>query len=520
MGGATALPRPRRTLATLPMGFWVLLLCAGQVLLWGSAFGLSYSAPEIDSAEQFVWAFSLENGYWKHPPGPSWIMHALMAWVGPSIALPFVAAQVCIVIALALTWRLGCEFMSPRRSLLAMALVSLVTYHNFGADNFNHNTALLPFQAAMVLMFFLATRRGGLHRWALAGLFAGLAMLVKYVALMPIAGLLLYLLLDRRQHNRGVLVGLLVASVVFALALLPHLLWLQRTDFLPFRYAQSVTQPAAGLGAAVGSVADFLTIQLARLLPFLIGLAWLLRYSARRASAPAPARPIAAPDRLFIVVAAVTPLLLTIAFCLVTRTELQSRWGTNGFLLVGLLAMALWPRAETGRTTRRVIVGVITAQCIFAAGLTLGKTVLADRLQHPTRANFPGAVLAAEASKVWSAQTAAPLRIVVSDTWLGGNIIAHRRDRVAVLIDGHPFKSPWVKEQAVRACGALVLNDLTSDGKAAPNAALDALMARATASGVWNLPWAVSQDQATEEGTGRVRWGVIAPKDPAACDLR
>jgi len=40
----------------------VLLLCAAQVLLWSLAFGLTYSAPELDGAEQFVWSFSLESG--------------------------------------------------------------------------------------------------------------------------------------------------------------------------------------------------------------------------------------------------------------------------------------------------------------------------------------------------------------------------------------------------------------------------------------------------------------------------
>ena len=111
------------------------------------------SGRPIDSAEQFVWAFSLENGYWKHPPMPSWIMHALIQLFGPSVALPFVATQASIVIALALTWRLGCEFMSPQRSLIAMLLTSLVTYHNIGGDCFNHNTALLPFQAAALLIY-------------------------------------------------------------------------------------------------------------------------------------------------------------------------------------------------------------------------------------------------------------------------------------------------------------------------------------------------------------------------------
>jgi hypothetical protein len=89
------------------------------MLLWSAAFTLLQQATGIDSTEQFVWAFSRENGYWKHPPLPSRIMHGLMSALGPSVGLLFVAAQACLALALLLGWCLGCAFMSPRRSLIA-----------------------------------------------------------------------------------------------------------------------------------------------------------------------------------------------------------------------------------------------------------------------------------------------------------------------------------------------------------------------------------------------------------------
>jgi 4-amino-4-deoxy-L-arabinose transferase-like glycosyltransferase len=209
--------------------------CIGQVVLWGLAFGMTYSAPDVDSAEQFVWAFSLEAGYWKHPPLPSWVMHALLQIFGPSVVLPFVASQCCVVVALALVWRLGCELMPPRQALVAVLLTSLVAYHNVGADTFNHNTALLPFQAATILAFFQATRRPGAWRWVATGACAGLAMLVKYSAVLPVLGLLVYFVLDRTLHHRRHLLGLALAALVFGMILLPHALWLGSTHFLPFR---------------------------------------------------------------------------------------------------------------------------------------------------------------------------------------------------------------------------------------------------------------------------------------------
>ena len=520
-----SLPALRPAFDQRRVGWLVLLLCVGQVLLWGLTAGLSYSAPEVDSAEQFVWAFSMESGYWKHPPLPSWIMHALLQVFGPSLLLPFIATQTCIVIALALTWRLGNEFMSPLRSLIAMALTSLVTYHNLGGDSFNHNTVLLPFQAATVLLFYLASRRQAWHLWALTGLFAGLAMLVKYVMLLPLGGLLLYFALDRSLHTRRALLGLLLAVGVFALVLVPHLLWLRATNFMPFRYAHEVTRELPGLLATLQSLAGFLFTQVLRLLPFVVGLVlttlpW--RRAERAARQAGPAATLAHNDRLFVWVVGCTPLLFTMGIGLFSETALQARWGTNAFLLTGLLAMVLTRGAETPLMLRRCLQVVIVMQVVLCLAQTLSKTVIADRFERRTRANFPGAVLAANAQRTWAEHTDARLRLVVSDIWLGGNIVANSPKRLAVLIDGYHFKSPWVQDKAVDQCGALILDDTTADqaDHAAPNPALDALMARAQFTGTWTLPWARPKLRADSPERGVIRWGIILPDPKQICELR
>jgi 4-amino-4-deoxy-L-arabinose transferase-like glycosyltransferase len=510
---------------------WVLLLCLAQTLLWGLGLGLTRRAPELDSAEQFVWAFSMESGYWKHPPLPSWIMHGLLNVFGPSVTLPFVATQLCVTLALALIWKLGCEFMSPRRSLIAMALTSLVAYHNVGGDSFNHNTVLLPFQAATWLFFYRATRSGAWHQWMLVGLFAGLSMLVKYVALLPLAGLLVCFAVDRQLHNRRMFAGLALAVGVLGAVMLPHALWLKSTSYLPFHYAQAVSQSLPGLLATLRALVDFVLIQALRLLPFALGLWFVLRHTAkaepeRVGPLSAAAFKTSARDVRFLLIATVTPLLITVLIGLVTETELQSRWGANAFLLVGWLAMAALPRQDTPRMQRTTVQAVLLAQVLMCSVVVLSKTVLADRLQIRSRANFPGAVLAQQAQDTWARHTTVPLRLVVSDIWLGGNMVAHTRGqenrRIAVLIDGRHFKSPWVKEQAVADCGALVLDDQTDDaaGHAKPDAALEALMAKATSQGTWLLPWNGARGDVSRSAQGKVKWGILLPQNPSACLTR
>ena len=78
-----------------------------------------------------------------------------------------------------------------------------------------------------------------------------------------------------------------------------------------------------------------------------------------------------------------------------------------------------------------------------------------------------------------------------------------------------------MKEQAVSECGALVLDDLTADdaGRGNASAALDALMARATHTGVWTLPWGDGRGRERKGASGQVRWGIIPPASESGCSL-
>jgi hypothetical protein len=108
---------------------------------------------------------------------------------------------------------------------------------------------------------------------------------------------------------------------------------------------------------------------------------------------------------------------------------------------------------------------------------------------------------------------------VVSDIWLGGNLIAHTGERnLAVLVDGRRFKSPWVRQDALSACGALVLDQL-SDGHGAteePDPALQAMFEQAVDTGIWELPWD-SPAAPGDSPRGMVRWGVILPAHDQGC---
>jgi len=490
------------------------MLGLAQILMWGVSAWLGYSSTELDSAEQLSWATGLELGYWKHPPLPSWIMHGVLLLFKPSVVLPLVMVQTGIVIALAFTWRLAREILPPRQAALSVLLTSLVLYHNAGADSFNHNTVLLPFQAAATLAFFLALRHSSLRWWMAAGLFGALAMLVKYVAAIHFAGLLLYLLLDRSAHHRRNVAGMLLGAAVFVLVLSPHLYWLRANGYPPMQYAHSVMIPLTGPASAFASVAQFIETQVFRLIPLLPLLIYVVRQRHVAPTADDVEMMISRRDKLFVWVAGLAPLLVTIAFSLVSGSKLEARWGANAFLLTGMLAIVVIRPHLTAQRLKNMMAATLLAQFVLCVGLVAGKSVVAKHFDRRTRANFPAAELAQEAERTWRAHTNAPLRLVATDIWLGGNLRAAGLPGVAVLIDGDYTKSPWITQDDVHACGMLVLDDTISNARAGvfDPQQLHALMDSAQASGSMTLNWgSAKQERRT------VHWAYLPPHDAARC---
>ena len=489
---------------------FVLLAMAVALLYavaWAAGMAHYHRAPPLDSAEQLVWSYAMEGGYWKHPPLPSWIMHGLVQVFGPSLGLPFFAAQLSVAIALLLLWRLGCAFMDPRLSLLAAAMTALIGYHGWCADTYNHNSALLPFQAAFTLSFHRAVRRGHWHLWLLTGLFAGLALLVKYVALLPVAGLLLYVVLDRSARTVRTFKGMALAASVATLVFAPHLLWLLENEYLPLRYAREAAVPLASAGAWLSNAGAFWLAQFARLLPLAAVLGWMA-WSSRRGHDAGNATTTPRADRLFLWTVGLTPLVLVVVIGLLTRTEVAPRWGHNAFLLAGWLALDAmrWPGHAAGRALR-VCAGAHVALWIAAI-------VVVPRVEHAVgwqgRSNLPGRELAASAQSTWQARTGRPLRLVISDIWLGGTLAAYNGTALAVLADGELPRATWVTSRDVLECGALVLLDRTDPVPPVPG--VSRWLAAAPVHGEWTLAWAPSRGMERPHGqTTTIAWGVIPP---------
>lgn len=210
------------------------LLFAGAWLAHLDAVALT---PPADNIEQLIWVHSLELGYYKHPPLPTWLVWGAVQLFGWSRWTTYGLGTACTLASMAIFWILLREMRGPRYAFVALIAAYCVTFYNGRLYYYNHNTVLTLWVALSAWLMWRILTKPQLLWWALFGGVAALGMLSKYqYALTLVSSGLLYLYLGlwREPIHRW---GLLLAAVLGSVLLAPHVWWLFHTEDGPLQYA-------------------------------------------------------------------------------------------------------------------------------------------------------------------------------------------------------------------------------------------------------------------------------------------
>jgi hypothetical protein len=496
-----------------------------HLLLWTLLPTLSHRAPPWDNIEQLVWTQSLEWGYYKHPPAPTWWMYFWTELLGRNVGVTFFAAQLSVVGMLYCVWRMALLVTTPVRALVAVVFTSLIAYHGLRGIMANHNTLQLLPVGLLLWSVLAAVRAVGRRRWllwALVGAAAALCVLSKYSAGIWFAAIGLWLVIEPRMHRLQAWGPVLLAVAVGLLLLAPHIAWMAQTDFATLRYAQqSVDGHAPSLSGTAAppppshwvDLWNFTTAQLGRLTPALLAFAALCG-ALRKAPRVAPELPPdTARERRFVGFMALGPVALTLLLG-VAGVHLASSWATTFFVLFGVLLLRWTPFVDPARLLKITLCIGIAAQVILAGGLAMGRGLLVDQLGRSARSNFPAPALALELEQVWKAHGHTPLHVVAGDTWLSGNVSIHLPTQPLVWIDADRTHSPWVDDATLARCDTLVLIDRGPEAPT-PGPLTLQLMEKATAHGTAAVPWTSRRDGPVLT----VEWGVVRAEQ-AGCPSR
>ena len=354
-GDPTALrdwPVHRLALATLIAGFTLLRLL------------LAATTPLLPQ-EAYYWSWSQHPAlsYFDHPPLASYGIGLTTAIFG-STTFGIKLSAVLWSLGLNLLWaRLVLDMYDDRRlafwSLLALNLTLLYQVLGIGPAP---DAPLLLGWVGTIWAVWQASRSGQARWWLLAGVFAGLALLGKYSAVLLGPALLLYLVITPSQRRwlrtPWPWVAMLIAAAMFT----PVVWWNAQHDWASFAFQGSRRVGQMG-GFKLRFFFLLLLTQVLLVTPWLFGLSLQAFWQATRDSF---AGRTDARTRLLLASAAVPLLLFTLVSL---RSHAKLNWLAPAWwslIVLGMVAVL-----ERGISARRLAWGLGSSAAVLVVALVV-----------------------------------------------------------------------------------------------------------------------------------------------------
>ena len=218
--------------------------CLFYVVIFTLIQTLSHAAGDLvnDTLEAIAWSQHPALGYSKHPPFWAWIAFGWFKVFPFADWSAYLLASVNGAIGLACTWSIARRFLNVERATGAMLGLMLSATYLCLAMRINANTILISLWPATTLAGLRGIERNRLGDGIVAGLLVAACLLSKYFSVVFLLPLLVtaYFLTGSAKIYRSR--SALACYAVVVLAVIPHLIWLQHNDYLPFRYANFATQ--------------------------------------------------------------------------------------------------------------------------------------------------------------------------------------------------------------------------------------------------------------------------------------
>lgn len=437
--------------------------------VWGLAWValLLWAVPDVpvDNAEQLTWVRSLQWGYYKHPPLPTWLISPFVQILGLHAWVAVVLGALIKIGSLALWWDLLRRLLDARRALIGLVCACAVAYYSTRLHLYSHNELMLACSVVSAWALWRAWQEGLWRFWLLLGLFLGLGLLSKYQAITTVLSTLAFCLGRFEEFNSHRRRGLGLALLTMALVLLPHAHWLLNHPHTPLVYAAQSSLSADWAVAerirqALAWVGD-LAIRSAGAFLLLAGLWWQGRRAALNGTTiPSPST--AGTDRSrqhrqarrLLAVWALVPLIMVLAMGLLGGATIRPHWATPMALWIVAAGVALLP-------SRAVHAMAMSSLLWSAATLQVGLVghVLWSAHQAPSAAPRWGqpmthrwAPAVAEAARQ---ELKGDIRVVIAPETVATGFALAAPERPYAVVDGRLEISPWVPKGLIERCGVL-----------------------------------------------------------------
>lgn len=495
---------------TSNVGYRALLPCLMvlQIVCWTLVPWWTLPNAPLDVIEGAIWGHQFEWGYHKGPPLFAWLI-GLGGNLMPGSMLPVLLfSQLSIALAYWAIARLADRLLSPREVVAALLMTSVIYYLGYPSPEFNPIILQMAFSALAISFFFTAATEDRLLDWAIFGAAAGLGMLSRYSIAIHLLAIGVFALGTpdiRRQWRKP---GPCLAIAIGTGILLPHLIWLFSTDFVSLKYIDNRSAYTEGLLRYLEPL-RFVAAQLLAGLPAIL-LLGLAIFSGRPALAP-DATPHDTHLRLgqrYLLLLGAMPVPFVAVTAILSGRALRDMWGAPLWIVAPLLAVLMLRHRFGDRGMRRLVavwpVLYAAPLVIFVISMIWGPQIL----HRNKRVSFPGEVLAQEITTRFRQQTGYPLRYVVGDLWLAGNITFYSPDQPQSFTEGSVERAPWIDLVQLRHCGAVVVWQPALTGGVMPEI-YSRLFPQMLDQPAFDLP---KPKRALPDARFSIDWAIVTPK--------
>ncbi len=217
----------------MPRWFWLLI----SLFLIGNVIALFAVGVHPDEAYYWVWSEKLQTGYFDHPPMVAWEIRFFTSIFGDHpwvIRLPAVLAWAVINISVYLIAH-GTFPRQPRAGWLAVLVATSLPLYQVGFHIVTPDAPYLLFTALSFWAIYMALTRDP-RWWLLTGLFGGLSLLSKYIAVLFPAVVFFALIISKEGRKHFLTPWPWLAVVIAAILFSPVIYWNAQHNWISFLF--------------------------------------------------------------------------------------------------------------------------------------------------------------------------------------------------------------------------------------------------------------------------------------------
>jgi 4-amino-4-deoxy-L-arabinose transferase-like glycosyltransferase len=251
------------------------------------------SVIDLRTDEAYYWTWSKENvlSFLDHPPMIAWFIRFGTAIFGDTnFGVRFAGIVAMLVTQLLLADIVRRLTHDVRAIVLAVLMPEAALYYGLLMAKVSPDVALIPFAVAMLWALIRLNETRNPLWWLAAGVFAGLALLSKFTAVMLVPAVVAFMLVPDWRRRWLLSPYPWCAALIALLLFLPVLIWNAQHDWASFRF--QFVRATATHELSLRTIGDFIGLQFGLvgfiLLPVVLSGVTLTAWRGyRRGNAPA-----------------------------------------------------------------------------------------------------------------------------------------------------------------------------------------------------------------------------------------